>query len=152
MPWGSGQGEPWRPTTAFGLQLRMASSQSQSGAPGARRGLPSDLAADVRATAQAAQELGPQYHDALAESLADKVEAELRERRLPVQPVAPQHPVRTAGAGQQLALAIVSMGAGIPLSAIALNAQDVPHLTALLIVWIGIVLVNLVFNGANRSR
>jgi hypothetical protein len=137
----------------------MASSQSQSGAPGARRGLPSDLAADVRATAQAAQELGPQYHDALAESLADKVEAELRERRLPVQPEVSGPAARQGGSGPQLALAIVSMGAGIPLTAIVLNSGEMPnnalwnnHMTSLLIVWIGIVLVNLFFNAANRNR
>jgi hypothetical protein len=137
----------------------MASSQSPSGAPGTRRGLPSDLAADVRATAQAAQELGPQYHDALAESLADKVEAELRERRLPVQPTEPRPPARQGGSGPQLALAIVSLGAGIPLTAIALNSGPMPNyalwnnrMTALLIIWVGIVLVNLFFNAANRNR
>jgi hypothetical protein len=128
----------------------MASSQSQSGAPGARRGLPSDLAADVRATAQAAQELGPQYHDALAESLADKVEAELRERRLPIQPEAPRPPARQAGAGAQLALAIVSLGVGVPLTAIAANSGALNPLVGILVVWIGIILVNLVFNAANR--
>lgn len=130
----------------------MASSQSQSGAPGARRGLPSDLAADVRATAQAAQELGPQYHDALAESLADKVEAELRERRLPVQPVAPRPPSHSAGAGQQLALAIVSLGVGVPLTAIAANAGNLNPLIGILVVWIGIICVNFVFNAANRNH
>jgi hypothetical protein len=129
----------------------MSGSHPQAGAPGARRGLPSDLAADVRATAQAAQELGPQYHDALAESLADKVEAELRERRLPVQPAAPAAPAHVAGAGQQLALGIVSIGAGIPLTAIALNS-GAHQMAALFVIWIGIVLVNLVFNGANRNR
>lgn len=130
----------------------MASSHPQPGAPGARRGLPSDLAADVRATAQAAQELGPQYHDALAESLADKVEAELRERRLPIQAPAPAPPAHPAGAGQQLALAIVSLGVGVPLTAIAANAGNLNPLIGMLIVWIGIVLVNVVFNGANRRR
>lgn len=130
----------------------MASSQSQSGQPGARRGLPSDLAADVRATAQAAQELGPQYHDALAESLADKVEAELRERRLPIQPVAAQPPARSGGSGPQLALAIVSLGVGIPLTAIAANAGNLNPLIGILIVWIGIILVNFVFNASNRNH
>jgi Flp pilus assembly protein TadB len=130
----------------------MASSQPQSGAPGSRRGLPSDLAADVRATAQAAQELGPQYHDALAESLADKVEAELRERRLPVQPAESRPPAHQGGTGPQLALAIVSLGVGIPLTAIAANAGGLNPLIGILVVWLGIVLVNLIFNGANRNR
>jgi hypothetical protein len=44
------------------------------------------------------------------------------------------------------------MGAGIPLTAIALNSGEIPHMTALLVVWIGIVLVNFVFNMANRQR
>jgi hypothetical protein len=130
----------------------MTSSSSQGGAQGTprQRGLSSDLAADVRATAQAAQELGPQYHDALAESLADKVEAELRERRLPVQPAEPRLPARQAGTGPQLALAIVSLGVGIPLTAIAANAGGLNPLIGILVVWLGIVLVNLIFNGANR--
>jgi len=130
----------------------MSSSHPQSGAPGARRGLPSDLAADVRATAQAAQELGPQYHDALAESLADKVEAELRERRLPVQATPTPPPAHQAGSGPQLALAIVSLGVGIPLTAIAANAGGLNPLIGILVVWIGIVCVNFIFNAANRTR
>jgi len=43
--------------------------------------LPDELAEDVRATAAAASDLGADYHDALATSLADRVEQELSRRR-----------------------------------------------------------------------
>jgi len=61
-------------------------------------------------------------------------------------PVAQPHvrPDRT-----QFVLAIVSLGVGVPLTAIGAGINGLP---GLLIVWVGIVLVNLVYGWTRRSH
>ena len=62
---------------------------------------------------------------------------------------------RHAGSGPQLALAIVSVVMGIPLTAIALTSTGTlgaANIVALILVWLGVVGVNAVFNlGRRRS-
>ena len=93
---------------------------------------------DVRATLTARQELGAEFDDALVESFAQRVEERLKTRR----------PARrtTDQRGMVLALAIVSLGCGIPITAIAVSSAG---LAGLAVAWAGIVLVNIVFA---RSR
>lgn len=104
--------------------------------------MPDDLAKDVRATAAAASDLGPEYHEALAGSLADRVEQELARRRGPA-PM-PYQPPTPSKSGQDTAVSIVigvgSLVLGVPLSAIAGNFGG---LAGILVCWIGIVLVNI---------
>ena len=101
----------------------------------------------------ARSELGPEYDDAIAAGLADRVEelvayrtAELRhadeaakEDRADVR----------RGNTHRFALGIVSLGAGIPISAISASTADLP---GLMVAWAGIVGVNAVFAWGNRAR
>jgi len=59
-------------------------------------------------------------------------------------PVPVEHPDRTV-----FALAIVSIGVGIPLTAIAGSVGGIP---GLLIAWIGIVLVNAIYARSRRGN
>ena len=92
---------------------------------------------DLQASLAARRELGPDHEPELVESFLARIEQRLEKR--------PAHPARREGREGSFVLAMVSVGAGIPLTAIALNLSG---LVALLVVWIGIVLVNL---GYQRS-
>src|SRR4051812_36425221 len=86
---------------------------------------------DVVATLTARRELGSDFDDALVESFAHRVEERLKTRQ----------PARrsTDERGMVLALAIVSLGCGIPITAIAVTQAGV---AGLIVAWVGIVLVN----------
>ena len=105
---------------------------------------------EIRAAAETHRELGPDYQEAVIESFLDKVGKEIdarvdarlgnsrrdwRPQRAPKQ----HH-------GSAMALAIVSMVLGIPLTAIVLAAGSHPAgLAGLLIVWAAIVAINVAF-------
>ncbi len=77
----------------------------------------------------------------------DRIEAALAHR--------PTQARRAPGSGPALALAIVSMVMGIPLTAIALNSSNMSsfdRLVMLIVVWFGIIGVNAVFNLGRRNR
>src|SRR5512141_648590 len=84
---------------------------------------------DVRATLTARRELGSDFDDALVESFAQRVEERLKTRR----------PARrsTDERGMVLALAIISLGCGIPITAIAVSSAG---LAGLAVAWAGNVL------------
>lgn len=113
----------------------------------AHQSLPDDLAKDVRATAAAANDLGSGYHDELAASLVDKVEAELSRRREPAVPYRPPPPARSAADGPAVAVAIISLVMAIPLTAIAAGAKSFP---AMVLIWLGIIGVNVAFAWGRR--
>ena len=92
---------------------------------------------DLQAAIEARRELGSDLEPELVESFVARIEERLTRR--------PSTPARREGREGSFVLALVSVGAGIPLTAIALNLGG---LVALLVVWIGIVLVNL---GYQRS-
>jgi hypothetical protein len=106
---------------------------------------------EIRAAAETHRELGPDYQEAVIESFLDKVGKEIDarvdarlgddRRNWRPQPAAPkqQH-------GSAMALAIVSMVLGIPLTAIVLAVGSRPAgLAGLLIVWAGIVAINVAY-------
>lgn len=101
---------------------------------------------ELKAALAARQELGHDYDDAFVESLAERIEQTLAVRMAAHQhpalyPVPPVPPRRAShgGGGAELALAIISMAAAIPLSAIAVvNAGT----GGLFIVLAAIVLIN----------
>jgi hypothetical protein len=93
---------------------------------------------EVQAALTARRELGSDYDDALVESFAQRVEERLKAR--------PPERRTTDERGMVLALAIVSLGCGIPITAIAVTQAG---LAGLIVAWVGIVLVNVVFA---RSR
>ena len=106
---------------------------------------------EIRAAAETHRELGPDYQEAVIESFLDKVGKEIDARvdaRLGhdrrdwrPQPAPKQHH------GAAMALAIVSMVLGIPLTAIVLAVGSHPAgLAGLLIVWAGIVAINVAYS------
>ncbi|HEU5161108.1 MAG TPA: hypothetical protein VFU43_29190 [Streptosporangiaceae bacterium] len=109
-------------------------------------GLPRD---DLAAALQARRELGPDYDAAFAESLAERVDQTIQARLAAARAVPSADPgrreayERANAAGERkvtTAIACVSLGVSIPLSGIAAGMHS---LAALVIIWTGIVLVNL---------
>ncbi|MFI0446455.1 hypothetical protein [Actinomadura sp. 6N118] len=101
---------------------------------------------DLAAALAARRELGPDYDDAFIESVVDRIEQTFdarmagQPRPVPGPAYAPPLPQRTGtGGGADLALAIVSLVAAIPLSAIAVVNEG---MGALIIVWFSIVAIN----------
>jgi hypothetical protein len=96
---------------------------------------------DAEAALAARHELGPQYEPAVVDSFVDRLDKVIGARiaehvsREVTRPPAP--PDRTG-----LTLAVVSIGCGIPLTAIAGGITGIP---GILIVWVGIVLVNMAY-------
>jgi hypothetical protein len=109
------------------------------------------LAADLEATVAARRELDPGYEPALVESFLDRVEEQVERR---VEAELAEHGRRvwaeTPDTGQTLALAVVTLVAGVPATAIALGAYD--GIAALVVVWAGLVGVNGVFAWSRRPR
>ena len=106
---------------------------------------------EIRAAAETHDELGPAYRDAVIESFLDKVGREIDARvdtRLAHQQAAqPSVRDRRGHSGSPMALAIISMALGIPLSAIALAVGTHPAgIVGLLVVWIAITAINIAYN------
>jgi hypothetical protein len=101
---------------------------------------------ELAATIEARRELGPQYEHALVDRLADQVdrvvEAQTARRTAAFN-------VNQQAAKNSLALAIVSLGCGIPISGIAAGIADLP---GLIVAWGGIVGVNIAHAWATRRR
>lgn len=107
---------------------------------------------ELRAAVQARRDLGPDYEDAVVESFLDKMGKEVDRRvdeRLAAANPKALAKQRKAAEGQRLALAIVSLALGT-LATIAIATSGGPE-RAFLIIWLGIVLVNLVFALGRRS-
>ena len=105
---------------------------------------------EIRAAAETYSELGPGYRDAVIESFLDKVGGEIDARvaarlaTLAPVPAPTRRQRRGSASGSPLALAIVSMVLGIPISAIAVAAGDHPAgALGLIVVWVAIAAINL---------
>ena len=91
---------------------------------------------EARAVLAARRELGDEFDDALVESFARRVEERLAAP-------APRPAKRTTDErGMSLALAIISIGCGIPITAIAISGAG---LAGLVVAWAGIVILNVLF-------
>lgn len=101
---------------------------------------------EIRAAAETHRELGPDYQAAVIESFLDKVGREIDARvdaRLSmVQPGvrAPRQP----GRGGPLALAIVSLGVGVPLTGIVAGTHA--GIVALTVIWAAIAVINVAYS------
>jgi len=99
---------------------------------------------DVRSAVGARRELGeelePEVVDAFLERVESAIDARVKKRMKDA-----RRPRRDAREGSRLALAIVSLGTGIPITAIAAEAGGVE---GLIVAWLGIVGVNF----AHRRR
>jgi hypothetical protein len=96
---------------------------------------------ELRATIEARREMGAELEPQLIDSFVERIERKLEGRRA-------QRPAaqRRESNGTGLALAIISLFAGIPITAIAATHGGI---AALIVVWAGIVLVNFAYA---RSR
>jgi hypothetical protein len=92
---------------------------------------------EVRAAAEIHDELGPDYRGAVIESFLDKVgkeiDARVDARLAEARPAPPAHP-------SSLPVVVLTLIASIPLTAIAATRPS-----ELVVVWIGLVLINLGF-------
>jgi Flp pilus assembly protein TadB len=98
---------------------------------------------ELEAALAARRELGPEREPEVVDAFLDRVERQLERR------IAERSPVPRDERGfeqRRFALGLISVACGIPLTAIALGTSG---LAALVVVWVGIVLVNVVFA---RSR
>jgi len=98
---------------------------------------------EVEAVLETRRELGLRYDAELVDGFADRIEAEVNRRvgtELQVRQRAAQ--AHASAGPRQLALGIVSLVAGIPITAINLAAADEPSLVGLTISWGGIAAVN----------
>ncbi len=101
---------------------------------------------DLAATLALRKEQGPEYEAEMVDILAEKVEAVVQ-RRL-AQEIELSRRTKKQNDGR-IALAIVSMALGIPLTAIGMEAAGFP---GLIVTWVGIVLVNLVFGWQKGNK
>jgi hypothetical protein len=114
-----------------------------------------ELRRDAEAALAARMELGPEYNEYVAANLAERVEdlAEVRaaELRQQAEEASRAQAVEQTGRGRQLALGIVSVVMGIPITAIAAINVD-PSVVGVAVSWAGIVGVNWVHARALRKR
>jgi predicted TPR repeat methyltransferase len=105
---------------------------------------------DAEALLEVRRELGPSYDAALVDSfaermeraIAERVDAQLAERRHQRQQVDSRD-------SKQLALGIVSLGCGIPITGIAAGITDLP---GIIVAWSGIAVVNIAYALGGRRR
>ncbi len=108
----------------------------------------SDLPREELAAALAARrELGTEYEPALVESFLDRVDQTI-DRRIQAR-LAEQASQAPPGPTAQFWLGITSVGAGIPITAIAGGTNG---LSGLLVAWGGIAVVNLAYAIGTRRR
>jgi hypothetical protein len=93
---------------------------------------------DVAATIEARRELGAEMEPAVVDAFVDKVERAIEKRAGDGKT---RRPRSSEQEGMDFALAIVSLGTGIPITAIAGDAAGIQGIIA---AWAGIVGVNLV--------
>ena len=99
---------------------------------------------EVEALLETRRELGPTYDAALVDSFAERIEA-LVEARYAHETA--ERRAGRSGDAAHLTLGLVSVGAGIPITAISASLTDLP---GLIVAWAGIVGVNVAY--ALRGR
>ena len=117
---------------------------------------PPELRRDVDAALAARHELGPEYEDAVAAGLADRVEALVAQRRDQLVPTEDDRrharDEEKANGDGRFVIALASLAAGIPVSAIV-SGDGVLGVLSLGVAWVGIVGVNVAAAwGARRRR
>src|SRR6185295_6542187 len=105
---------------------------------------------DVEALLEVRRELGPSYDAALVDSFADRMERAIAER-VDAQLAERRHQRQQDDSrdSKQLALGIVSLGCGVPITAIAGGITDLP---GIIVAWTGIAVVNVAYALGGRRR
>ena len=108
---------------------------------------------ETEAALAARMELGPEYSEHIAAGLAERVEqlaalrtAELRQQS---EQTTSQNSLERTGQHQRFVLGIISLGAGVPITAISASTGG---LLGLAVAWAGIVGVNVANALAGRPR
>ena len=122
----------------------MALADRSSGQPVGRQ--------DVEAVLATRAELGPEYDAELVESFADRVEQVIEARvasRVDESTASGKHirAAAKAAGDRQMILGFVSLGTGIPITAISASTAGLP---GLITAWAGIVGVNVALAVQNR--
>jgi hypothetical protein len=105
---------------------------------------------EVEALLEARRELGPTYDAALVDSFAERVERAVTDRVDATLAERSRDRKRdNEHEGHRFALAIVSLGTGIPITAVAGTFADLPGVVA---AWVGIVGVNVSYALRDRRR
>jgi hypothetical protein len=114
-----------------------------------------EMRRDAEAALAARMELGPEYTEYVAANLAERVEELAAERAAELRHQAEladrAQAAEQTGHGRQLALAIVSMVMGIPITAISASEVD-PSIIGVAVSWAGIVGVNWIHARSLRKR
>ena len=107
---------------------------------------------EVEAVLETRRELGSTYDAALVDSFADRIEAAVA-ARVAEQVALHERTQRSTGSAgpRQLALGIVSVVAGIPVTAISLAVDD-GSLAAMVVGWAGLVGINVAHAVQSRPR
>jgi hypothetical protein len=114
-----------------------------------------ELRREAEAAVEARRDLGPDYDEAIAAGLADKVEQLAAYRTAELRAQAGAREVESTGErmrrNQRFVLGIVSLATGVPITAIAALNVD-PGALGVLLAWAGIVGVNVAAGWNGRSR
>ncbi len=110
---------------------------------------------DAEAALATRAELGPEYDEHIAAGLADRVEQlvaiRVAEQRVKSGSSKKELEVETAARKQRFVLGVISVGAGIPITAISGSVVD-PGVVGLAVAWAGIVGVNVAHAWGSRKR
>ena len=105
---------------------------------------------EIRAAAEVHSELGPDYRDAVVESFLDRVNREI-DAKVNQRLASAQRPVAPAPRQRTMALPIVSIVLGIPLTAIVSSLSNGGNqLIELLIIWLAIAVINVAYAVGHR--
>jgi hypothetical protein len=120
------------------------------------RRVPAELRRDVEAAVAARRELGVEYEESIAAGLAERIDElvaiRLADSRADVSERQLDREDERSSRTQRFVLGIISLGAGIPVTAIAATNTE-PGLFGVAVSWAGIVGVNLAAAwGARRRR
>jgi hypothetical protein len=106
---------------------------------------------EAEATLEARRELGADYEPALVDSFVEKIETAIDVRVDTRMAELRRHDkVEGQRQKQQMALGIVSLGTGIPITALAGSLGD--GLPGVLVAWAGIATVNMAYALQGRRR
>ncbi|WP_375423374.1 hypothetical protein [uncultured Friedmanniella sp.] len=116
----------------------------------------SEVRAETEAALAARRELGPEYDEHIAAGLAERVEQLAAYRSVELQHSSARERAELELAQttqrQGFVLGIISLGVGIPITAISANLAE-PHLLGIAVSWAGIVGVNVAHRlGTRRGR
>lgn len=116
---------------------------------------PSELRRDVAASLGARRDLGPDYDDQIAAGLAERMEhlvaARVADHRAAAVLAQQGSVEERSGRTRQFVLGVVSLGAGIPITAISAT-QVHPSVVGVVVSWAGILGVNAVHAWSLRRR